>query len=457
MTDNWQTFFRGKRITMMGLGLLGRGINVAKFLLEQGAILTITDLKPREKLQSSIDELKGFEKQITFVLGEHRLEDFRDRDMIIKAAGVPLRTPFIDEAHKNKVPVEMDASLFTKLAPEGVTVIGITGTRGKSTTTHLIYHLLHTAGKTAYLGGNVRGLATLPLLEKVKSGDFVVLELDSWQLQGFGEAEISPKIAVFTNLLSDHMNYYKGDMGRYFADKANIFLHQQTEDVLVAGKEIGEKIREKYSKSMSGKMVEVDATDLPDSWNLIIPGEHNRGNAALAVEVGKALGMSVETIKKGVESFTGVEGRLEFMGERRGIKIYNDNNATTADATVAGLTAVATGKNVVLIMGGADKGLDMSSLVKAVRQHCRTVVLLSGTGTEKLKTEITKIPELVIEEDERLEVVFEKATKMARSEEVILFSPAFASFSKFFENEYERNDLFVKLVKEWLEKRKFAE
>ena len=162
----------------MGLGLLGRGINVAKFLLENGAELTITDLKPRERLLSSLAELSSFEDQITYVLGEHRMEDFRDRDLVIKTAGVPLESIYVEEAYKNGIPVEMDASLFVKFSPKGVIVVGVTGTRGKSTTTHLIAYILERAEKKVFLGGNIRGLATLPLLRQVNKGDYLVLELD---------------------------------------------------------------------------------------------------------------------------------------------------------------------------------------------------------------------------------------------------------------------------------------
>ena len=119
----------------------------------------------------------------------------------------------------------MDASLFARLASAGVIIIGITGTRGKTTVTNLIYEILKRVGKRVFLGGNIRGVATLPLLKKVKSGDMVVLELDSWQLQGFGDTKISPQVAVFTNFMRDHMNYYRGDMDQYWSDKANIFKY----------------------------------------------------------------------------------------------------------------------------------------------------------------------------------------------------------------------------------------
>lgn len=448
MKKNWTNHFHNKKITMLGLGLLGRGINVAKFLVENGAILTVTDLKSREVLSSSLKELGSYANKITFVLGEHRLEDFQNSQMIIKAAGVPLDSPYIAEARKHNIPVEMDASLFAKLAPKGVTLIGVTGTRGKSTTTSMIAFVLTSSGRKVHLGGNIRGLATLPLLNKVEDGDYVVLELDSWQLQGFGEAKISPHVAIFTNLMPDHMNYYKNDMDQYFADKANIFLYQKQGDVLITSRDMLNLIKKRFHPL--GKIISRNAADLPSNFELKIPGVHNRANAVLAQEAAKFLKVKAMTIKKALEKFSGVEGRLQLVGEKNGVTVYNDNNATTADATVAGLEAVSKGRNIVLIVGGADKGLDMTNLLGAVKTKCRIVICLSGTGTEKIKPGLLAIKDLMVFEFDTLKECFSKAVKVAKSGEVILFSPAFASFSKYFQNEYERNDLFLDEVQKWL-------
>ena len=169
--QNYEEQFKGKKITVMGLGILGRGLGYTKFLAECGADLIVTDLKTKEQLATSIKVLEKF-KSIKFVLGEHRFEDFRNRDMIIKAAGVPFDSVYVREAKKNGIPIEMDVSLFAKYAPEMV-LVGVTGTRGKSMTTALIYEILKAnekfLNKKVYIGGNVRGVATLPLLKKVKS------------------------------------------------------------------------------------------------------------------------------------------------------------------------------------------------------------------------------------------------------------------------------------------------
>src|SRR3989344_154624 len=282
---DYKDYFKGKKITIVGLGLLGRGVGDAQFLAECGADLIVTDLKSKEDLALSLRKLKKY-KNITYRLGEHNLGDFKNRDMIVKSAGVPLDSPYIAEAKKNKIPVEMDASLFAKFTP--ATIVGVTGTRGKSTVTHLIAHILERAyPKHVFVGGNVRGIATLPLLRKTKVGDIVVLELDSWQLQGFGEAKLSPNIAVFTNFLPDHLNYYKGDMRKYFDDKANIFKHQKEDEVLVLGEQLlktqeGRSFLDAKRKGGPSWVV-ARKSIVPKSWEIKIPGEHNLANIACAI------------------------------------------------------------------------------------------------------------------------------------------------------------------------------
>lgn len=439
---DWKRQIRGKKITMMGLGLLGRGVAVADFLASHGAELIVTDLKSEKELKSSLKKLSKY-KGIKFVLGDHRLEDFRNKDMIIKSAGVPFDSVYIKEARKNKIQIEMDASLFAKLSPETV-IVGVTGTRGKTMTTMAIYEILskNLKGQKVFLGGNVRGGATLPLLEQVSLGDIVVLELDSWQLQGFGESKISPQVSVFTSFMPDHMNYYKDDLKKYFADKANIFKYQNSGDSLFICPEMIEFMPKKIPGILNVVMPE-----MLDGWNLKVPGSHNQENIACAVEVGELFGIPMEKIKKTVENFSGVEGRLQYLGEVKGVKVYNDNNATTPDATIAGLEALAqvihVQKKIVLIMGGADKKLDTKKLMKMIPKYCRAVVMLPGSGTDKLKIESLK---LEVKKTQTLEDAVMQAFKFAKRGDTILFSPAFASFG-LFKNEYDRNDQFVKLIK----------
>ena len=435
--------FYGKKITLMGLGLLGRGVGDAAYLAECGAKLTITDLKTKEQLKDSIDRLSQY-PGIEYVLGEHRLLDFRTCDMVLKAAGVPFDSLYIAEAHAHRVPVVMSGALFAKYAE--IPVIGITGSRGKSTTTQLIYHTLSqsTEGGTVHLGGNVRGVSNLQLLKGVEEGDIAVMELDSWQLQGFGDSEMSPHIAVFTSFLPDHMDYYQNNMDAYFDDKAHIFAHQELGDVLVTTPNVFVHI-EAYAKrkgyTLTQEVVLTDASDVPADWQVQIPGEHNRANVALAIAALRATSLAEEFIKEGIESFTALPGRLELISKRGGIKVYNDNNATSPAATRAGILAVAeeTTGNIILIMGGSDKKLDMEPLFE-VLPKVKEVLFLTGTGTETMRARIPYAPVF-----DSLGDVVKAAYERAKEGDTILFSPAFASFGMF-KNEYDRNDQFVALI-----------
>ena len=438
----------------MGLGLLGRGIGDAKYIASCGADLIVTDLKSEGNLAASVAELKDF-PNIVYTLGEHKLEDFQNRDLIIKAAGVPLDSPFIAEAQKNGIPVRMSADLFMELS--GIPTIGITGTRGKSTVTHMIAAILKEAGEKILLGGNVRGVSNLALLKDVTPEHIAVLELDSWQCQGLGEAKLSPHIAVFTTFYSDHVNYYgstpstslgtsslttgKNARDLYLADKANIFLFQHSEDTLVLGSQCAELVKGKYSAQLKSQVVIPGG--LPANWQLKIPGEHNRYNAALALAAARAYGVGDEVSREALENFSGVPGRLELVREVNGVKIYNDTAATVPEATLAALEALDVGptrSNIILIMGGADKGLDMGALIEKVK-HLEKVVLLAGTGTDRIKNQLQGNPTIYSSLSDAVAAAYAAAT----AGDVLLFSPAFASFGMF-KNEYDRGDQFNALV-----------
>ena len=426
-------FFRDKKITLMGLGLLGRGVGDAEFLAQCGASVLATDLKTAAELAPSVEYLKKKYANITFRLGSHEMEDFTNCDMVIKAAGVPLNSPHLDEAFQKGIPIYMSGALFAKFAREvGAKLVGVTGTRGKSTIAHLIFHSLEKAGKRAVLGGNVRGRSTLAKIAEVKAGDVAVLELDSWQLQGFGDLKISPEIAVFSNLMPDHQNYYP-DMQSYFNDKAHIFRNQAPSDSLFVESSVAQIV----SDARPPAAVQIPPS-IPPDWNLRILGEHNRANAALAAAVLRALGLTEEEIRAGIESFAGIEGRLQPVRDVDGVHIINDNNATTPAATLAALNSVPVEKTV-LIMGGSDKGLDMNDLVGTAKR-CKGIVLISGTGTDRIAKEF---PNAVVAGT--LEDAVSAASRTAKSGDYILFSPAFASFGMF-KNEYDRNDQFLKLI-----------
>jgi UDP-N-acetylmuramoylalanine--D-glutamate ligase len=441
-----EQIFKGKRITQMGLGLLGRGIGDASFLARHGADLRVTDTKTGDDLRTALATLREY-PSITYRLGEHVLEDFENRDLILKGAGVPLDSMYVAHARKAGVPIDMSASLFARIA--GVPIVGVTGTRGKSTVTHLLDAILRADGRSTVLGGNVKGVSTLALLETVTSNDLGVFELDSWQCQGLGEdrtldvpgvrqGPISPQIAVFTTFMSDHLNYYRGDVSAYLRDKANIFMHQGESDVLVVGRQALEALAP-YKKMMRSRVIIADAHDVPHAWKVSLIGEHNRYNAGVAVATARALGVDDEVIRSVLENFHSLPGRLELVRTIRGVSIYNDTNATTPDATLTALRALALegASRTVLIMGGADKQLDASTLCEALPRFTKAVVLLSGTGTDKLAYSAPV--------KHTLSDAFEHAWHLCVPGDTLLFSPGFASFGMF-QNEFDRGAQFNTIV-----------
>ena len=430
-------YFRGKKVTLMGLGLLGRGIGDARFLATAGAELIVTDMKSAEALQPALDALAGL--PITFRLGEHHLEDFRGRDIVLVAPKTPLSSPYVAEARASGAHVTMSAALAATFAQNaGVPVVGVTGTRGKTTTTEMTAAILREAGKRVHVGGNIRGISTLEMIPALGDDSVLVLELDSWQLQGFRDEKVSPDIAVFTTFYPDHLDYYP-DMDSYLADKASIFKHLPPDGTLVLGPQVAEIVMQKYGSELPAKTIRARSFD----GNLGVPGDHNRENAGCAREAARALQVPDETIAKALAVFEGVAGRLALTRELDGIRFYNDTTATTPDATLAALSALdPDGKrNIVLIMGGSDKGLDMNRLLIELPKRTKRVIMLAGTGTNRV---LEFVPGASVFDS--LTAALHEAVQAAGQGDIVLLSPAFASFGMF-TNEYDRGDQYDALVR----------
>ena len=460
--QNYKEHFKNKKVTIMGLGLLGGALNDAIFLAKCGAILTITDLKTGEELKASIKKLAKYNKPtkgqagIKYVLGRHDLADFKEADFILQPGNVLADSPYLIEARKNNIPIYESESLFMEQAKD-IKVIGITGTRGKTTTTYLIYEILKSAfGKKVHLGGNVKGSSTLSLLGKIKDGDIVVLELDSWCLSGFRDIKKSPQISVFTNLLPDHLNYYlKGSKNeteavqKYFEDKAQIFANQKERDYLILDKDIEKIIDERYKNKIESQIILIKNDSEIKDWKLKIKGEHNIKHILRAIEVAKILGINTKLVKKVIENFSGVEGRLEFLREYKGIKIYNDTTATTPEALEVALKAlredIKKGR-LVTISGGADKKLNNKQAAEHIIKYANYAFLLTGSGTDMIKDIVLeKMGERACVCDS-LKVAVESALAVAKKGDILVLSPGFASFGMF-TNEFDRGDKFVKLIK----------
>jgi len=435
--------FKNKKVLILGLGLLGRGIKDAIFFAERGADVTVTDLKTKEQLKSAIEQLCPY--AIKYSLGGHKNEDILAADLIIRNAGIPKKSPYLKLAAKHKIAVDMDESLFAEYCP--CPIIGITGTRGKSTTTTLIGHMLRgvfeNARRKVYLAGNLQGEATLPLIDKVTKNDMVGLELSSWQLQGFGAKKISPHIAVFTNVFPDHLNSYK-TMRDYIEDKKLIFAFQKKTDYCVINGE--NNYTRNIRKEIRSRVISFYKTDVPKSWRPKLLGEHNLENIAAAIAVGKVLGFKKEQLRESLCEFTGLEHRLEFVTKVNEIAFINDTTSTTPIAGIMALSAV--NPPIILLAGGATKNLNLTEFAKNIAKKVKAVILLEGSATDELQKKISKCGggNLMAGRFDNFEAAIKHAYNISLPGDTVLLSPGCASFGLFV-NEFDRGRQFKKIVK----------
>jgi UDP-N-acetylmuramoylalanine--D-glutamate ligase len=458
-------WFKGKRVTVFGIGLLGGGVGTIRFLVENGAKVIATDIKSKKQLSHSLEQLKDL-KNVEYVLGQHRQEDFSKVDMVIKTPQAQWTNKHIKLALKNNIPVEVDSSLFFKLCKNPI--IGITGTKGKTTTSHLIYHILKKTGKNPIKIG-IGQMSVLDRLKILKKNSVVVFELSSWRLSGLTNAKISPHIGVFTNFFPDHMNYYH-DMDEYLIDKKNIFIHQKPNDWFVCNQD--DEIVSSLCLQAKGNVITVanehiskgrsvfceddeifinDGIDIECAMfvkDSPLRGKHNINNVMCAIGAAVAFGVSNKKIIIAIKSFRGVAHRLEFVTEKKGVKYFNDTAATNPQSACAALESFE--EPIILIAGGVDKNLSYEEFAKSIVNNVKGVVFIKGTATDKI---IQLIKKEIENEDEKIsfEIVdaMDKAVEIASigavSGDVVLLSPGAASFG-IFANEFDRGNQFKKVV-----------
>ncbi len=462
-------FFKNKRITVFGLGLNGGGVSTVQFLAKCGAReIIVTDIKKRSELAVSVALLKGV-KNITYVLGQHRPEDFSRVDMVILNPGISWTNEYVKIALKNNIPVEMDVSLFFQLCPRPI--IGITGTKGKTTTAMLLADILKTAGYHVVRAG-VEQAPILDALDTVKAKSVVVFELSSWRLSSLSHIQKSPHIAVFTNLFPDHLNYYKS-MAAYARDKKNILAFQTSKDWLIFNRESTDVVEvvadaraqtlgfsEHETLSDQGVFIEngnivcvLDdvCTKIIGLSEIALRGEHNLSNVLAAIGGALAYGVNAQAIRKAVMRFSGVAHRLEYICEKNGVKYYNDTAATVPQAAIMALRSFEK-TPVILIAGGSNKGLEFDAFGDAIAHHTKDVVFLSGEATEKIiKALRSHLPdtqkERVFDRVDSMEDAVRIASEKASSGDTVLLSPGATSFG-LFENEFDRGNQFRTQVKQ---------
>ena len=470
--------FNGKRVLLMGLGRFGGGVDVVKFAHKAGAKVTVTDLAGADKLADSLKQIEVLDG-IEYHLGSHDKTDFEQADIIIANPAIPDDNEFLQIARKNNKVVTCQINIFFELCP--ATIIGITGSNGKSTTTALTAHLLRESKKyppasalhphdaisnkqheSVWLTGNIGNEPFLCLLDKIKPNDLVVMEISSFQIEQLAQIRRMPKLALLTNLTPNHLDRY-GTFEKYCAAKENIFKFQTLEtnnpavSIFNADDPIANKWFEKYKEDRGRTCIRFSASETSSEIkkHYQLPGWANLQNLAASLSIVRRLGITDEQIKKALPNFKALPHRLELVGEKNGVRWFNDSKATTPESTIVALQAFD--NPIVLIAGGYDKHIPFDTLGVEIAKRAKAAILIGQTA-QKIYDSIQSAKkhlapqfigglqtEVVITNS--MEQAVKTAKTLAISGDVVLLSPACASYDMF-ENYVHRGNEFARLVKE---------
>lgn len=449
--DEYFRSLRGKKILVMGLGVSNRPL--VRMLLAYGCDVTGCDKTPREQFDTELKELEAFGCKMK--VGEGYLDDL-SADLVFRTPGMHPNIPALQALREAGAEVTSEMEVFFELC--NCTILAVTGSDGKTTTTTLISEMLKASGKKVWLGGNI-GTPLLPMIDQIQESDYAVVELSSFQLMDMHQ---SPHVAVVTNLAPNHLDVHK-DMAEYIDAKVNLFRYQNEKDILIVNADnaitaefTGNGTTRYFSysgKVKTGTYLEGDTiyragTPLLNKKEIVIPGEHNVENYMTAIMAVDGL-VEDETIRQVARTFGGVEHRIEFVREKDGVRFYNDSIASSPTRTIAGLKSFP--EKVILIAGGYDKKIPYEPLAPYILAHTKAVYLCGATA-DKIRAAVEKEPGYtpgnpVLIDCADLEDATRKAAADAKSGDVVLMSPASASFDQFKNFEY-RGVFFKKLVKE---------
>lgn len=451
--DAFEAYFtslKDQKIAVLGLGVSNRPL--VRLLLEFGCRVTGCDRTPREKLDAEVLELEKLGAKLS--LGDGYLDGV-EANVLFRTPGMHPGNPAIQALRDRGAKVTSEMEVFFEVCP--CTLIAVTGSDGKTTTTTLVSEMLKASGKTVWLGGNI-GTPLLPLCRQMKKEDFAVVELSSFQLM---DMERSPQRALITNLAPNHLDIHK-DMQEYVDAKKNIFRFQSADGMLVlnadnaitAGFRGNGETRFFSRRERTNCVWEENGViyrrgeKLLESREILIPGTHNIENylAAIALVEGLATDDAVQQVAR---NFGGVEHRIELVREKDGVRFYNDSIASSPSRTIAGLRSFP--EKVILIAGGYDKHIPYDVLGPEICRHVKKLYLGGATGP-KIRAAVEAAPEYkpgfpeITDCRDFTEAVYAAAAG-AKAGDVVLMSPASAAFDQF-KNFMVRGEYFKKLVKE---------
>ena len=459
----FNNYLRGRKVAVIGLGV--SNIPLIDYLHDLKSNVTFFDGREIDEIDKNIiDKIVNY--GMSFSFGKGYLEKLVGFDIIFRSPSCLPTVPELEKEAQRGAIITTEVEMVIELCP--CLVIGITGSDGKTTTTTLISEIIKEDGKNCFLGGNI-GTPLFTRIHEMQPDDIVVLELSSFQLMNM---KISPQISVITNITPNHLNIHT-DMEEYVEAKKNIFKYQDKDGLVILNydNEITRKCAEEApgkvvffsskEKSVNGYLVDTDDGKIKlsenglrkhvfDTKNMKLRGVHNFENASCAIVATKDL-VKKESIDRALTEFKGVEHRLELVKETKNrIKWYNDSVSSSPTRTIAGLNAFSF-KNIILIAGGYDKNLDYEVLAKPILDNCKALVLLGQTSDkiEKavLKEQKRSKSDLKIYKCKSLNQAVQTANEIAIKGDIVLFSPASASFDMF-KNFAERGEIFKQYVKE---------
>jgi len=453
MKGAFETYFeslKGKRIAVFGLGVSNRPL--VRLLLEFGCDVLGCDRTPREKLDQEVLDLEKMGCKLS--VGDHYLDNL-EADLVFRTPGMHPGNPALETLRAKGAEVTSEMEVFFELCP--CTILAITGSDGKTTTTTLVSEMLKAEGKTVWVGGNI-GTPLLPRVREMKQSDYCVVELSSFQLM---DMKRSPVVALVTNLAPNHLDVHK-DMEEYVQAKKNIFRFQKDTDLLIINADnaitapfVGNGITRAFSRQgknvhvrLEGDMIFRGGDAVLDKKDILIPGEHNVENYMAAIGAVEGL-VSDETIRNVAKTFGGVEHRIELVRVKDGVRFYNDSIASSPSRTIAGLKSFR--EKVILIAGGYDKHIPYDVLGPEICAHVKKLFLGGATGPQ-IRAAAENCPEfdpntLEIVDCENFEAAVRAAAAAAHSGDVVLMSPASAAFDQF-KNFMVRGEFYKKLVRE---------
>ena len=447
--EQYFTSLKNKKIAVLGLGVSNRPL--VRLLLEFGCDVVGCDRTPREKLDPEVLELETLGCRLH--VGDNYLEGV-EADILFRTPGMHPGNPAIEALRSRGAEVTSEMEVFFEVCP--CTLLAVTGSDGKTTTTTLVSEMLKASGKTVWLGGNI-GTPLLPLVRQMKAEDFAVVELSSFQLM---DMKRSPARAVVTNLAPNHLDVHK-DMEEYVEAKKNIFRYQDENGLLILNADNAitagfagngttrffSRQGKGYVQLENGIITRGGEKVLPVA-DILIPGVHNIENYMAAIAMVEGL-VADETIRHVARTFGGVEHRIELVRIKDGVRFYNDSIASSPSRTIAGLRSFS--EKVILIAGGYDKHIPYDVLGPEICVHVKKLFLGGATGT-LIREAVEACPEydpavLEIVDCETFEPAVRAAAAAAKSGDIVLMSPASAAFDQF-KNFMVRGEFYKKLVKE---------